>query len=213
MCCCIAWRVHRFGPGPVPTGCTDIPFLSSTRTCIDKTTSLKKHPSSTASSSCLPLKATTSQAEAPCRAQTIRCSGANCKESCQHAVRRAFQPADLPLGQASRVQSPPTHGYRHSNSGLRQGPGDTSRIDESDKEQNVLSQSGPSPTGTSYYSPTPHRGLEQSLHRTKTATEALASPSKPFDPSAIPSSICPLFVCFSSGSSSSLSRSCNYSDT
>lgn len=39
----------------------------------------------------------------------------------------------------SRLQSPhTTHGYRHSSCGLRQGPGDTSRIDESDKEQNVL---------------------------------------------------------------------------
>lgn len=73
-------------------------------------------------------------------------SGAYCIGSCQHAVRCAIQPADLPLVKHSRGQSPHEHGYRHSNCGLRQGPGDTSRIDESDKEQNVLSASpGPAP--------------------------------------------------------------------
>lgn len=123
----------------------------------------------------------------------------SCIAITQHVIKCAICPAELPLVKASRKgkSSHNTHGYRHKRlrcCGLRQGPGDTSRIDESDKEQNVLQPVSFSPTGTSYYNPTPHHGpgtvstAVRSTCRCETAaTEAFASPSKAFDPSAIPS--------------------------
>lgn len=65
--------------------------------------------------------------------------------------------------------------------GFDQGQGIQAGSTSLTRSKTSFSQSESSPTGASYYSPTPHHGLEQSLHRRDTATEALSPPSKAFD--------------------------------
>lgn len=146
------------------------------------------------------FKTDKSSREVWCRAQNVRYSGAGTEYCIGSANTLLGAPSNQPIcrwsSHPSRVQSPEstnTHGYRHRSCGLRQGPGDTSRIDESDKEQNVLQPVRVQPHG---------RIILQVQHPTTAWNslyiDATLQPKhshllpRPSIPSAIPSSTCPL---------------------
>lgn len=173
------------------------------------------------------FKTNKSSREVWCRAQNVSYSGAGTEyvlhRKCQHAVRSTVQPADLPLVKRPSIQSaePRVHTPRTGTGtaavGFDRGQGIQAGSTSLTRSKTSFSQSEFSPTGASYYSPTPHHGLEQSLHRRDTATEALSPPSKAFDSLGytlldLPTITVVDLLC--SGSCSPPSpRVCTYSDT
>lgn len=154
-----------------------------------------------------------SQAETV-QSPVFRCSGACTAWKVPTRCQVYVQPADLPLVKHPESRVHTRTGTGTASVGIDRGQGIQAGSTSLTRSKTSFSQSESSPTGTSYYSPTPHHGLEQSLHRHKTATEGLSPPSKAFDFLGYTLLDLPIFFSILYGCCCcSSSRFCDYSDT